>query len=214
MGKKSDSRIIRTKQLLRAAFMELLRAVGFEKITVQSLITKAGISRGSFYLYYEDKYDLLNKIEDEILDGIREILVTTDLSEISNLKNDGAPLPYAVKILEHVKSYDWFYIPIMGPKGDPFFIGKVGDFMRTAMSKFLVKTGVLDHLVIPKEYFFSLFTSAATTIISEWVRTGMKADVADIASIMSMAILNFPRSFSAMEAIAVPQPRITNNCPA
>jgi hypothetical protein len=66
-------------------------------------------------------------------------------------KNDGSPLPYAVKILEHVKSYDWFYIPIMGPKGDPFFIGKVGDFMRTAMSTFLVKTSVLDHLVIPKE---------------------------------------------------------------
>ena len=204
MGKNSENRIIRTKQLLRTAFMEQLRTIGFEKITVQGLITKAGVSRGSFYLYYEDKYDLLNKIEDEILGGIRNILTTTDLSEISNLKNNGSPLPYAVKILEHVKSYDWFYIPIMGPKGDPFFIGKVGDFMRTAMSTFLVKTSVLDHLVIPKEYFFSLFTSASTSIIGEWVRTGMKESVQDIASIMSMAVLNFPRSFSAMEGMAVP----------
>lgn len=204
MGKNTDSRIVRTKQLLREAFMELLRTVGFEKITVQSLITKAGISRGSFYLHYEDKYDLLNKIEAEILSGIQEILATTDFSEISNLKNDGAPLPYAVKILEHVKSYDRFYIPIMGPKGDPFFIGKIGEFIRAAMSNFLAKTGVLDHLVIPAEYFFSIFTSAATTIISEWVRNGMKDDVHAVASIVSMALLNLPRSFSAMGGIAPP----------
>lgn len=206
MDKNTDSRTIRTKQLLRTAFMELLRTVGFEKITVQGLITKAGISRGSFYLYYEDKYDLLNKLEDEILCGIREILMTTDLIEIKNLKNDGAPLPYAIKILEHVRSYDWFYIPIMGPKGDPYFIGKIEDFIRTAASNFLVKTGILDHLVIPKEYFLSLFSRVVTTIIGEWVRTGMKESVQDIASITSMAVLNFPRTFSAMAGMAVPQP--------
>lgn len=204
MGNNTDSRIVRTKQLLREAFMEMLNTVGFDRITVQSLITKAGISRGSFYLHYEDKYDLLNKIEDEILSGIRDILTTTDFSEISRLKNDGAPLPYTIKILEHVKSYDWFYIPIMGPKGDPFFIGKVGDFIRTAMSNFLVKTGVLDHLVIPKEYFFAVFTSAVTTVISEWVRTGMKDEANKVASIMSMLLLNLPRSFSAMGGMAAP----------
>ena len=54
-------RLPREKQkLIWNAAMEEFTAVPFEKVSINKIIQKAGISRGSFYTYFEDKRDLLS----------------------------------------------------------------------------------------------------------------------------------------------------------
>lgn len=50
----------RTLKNLRQALAELLKDKPFEKIAIQELCDIAMISRGTFYNYFHDKYDLLN----------------------------------------------------------------------------------------------------------------------------------------------------------
>ena len=50
----------RTLKNLREALKDLLKIKAFENISIQELCDKAMISRGTFYNYFYDKYDLLN----------------------------------------------------------------------------------------------------------------------------------------------------------
>ena len=64
---KTDLRIRRTKKSIRDAFFELIDENGFDSVTVKDITDRALISRNTFYLHYEDKFDLLNKISNELM---------------------------------------------------------------------------------------------------------------------------------------------------
>ncbi|MDE6470334.1 MAG: TetR/AcrR family transcriptional regulator [Eubacterium sp.] len=70
MSKKDgldDLRVRRTQKAIRVAFFELVKEKGFEHISVKDITDRALISRNTFYLHYADKYDLFNKICDDLM---------------------------------------------------------------------------------------------------------------------------------------------------
>lgn len=54
-----DARIARSSRALRLAMRDLLYEQAFDTITVQQLIERAGVSRGTFYARYRNKNDAL-----------------------------------------------------------------------------------------------------------------------------------------------------------
>lgn len=56
-----DRRIQKTRQIIMKTFMELMSEKKFEKITINEIADRANINRGTIYLHYIDKYDLLDK---------------------------------------------------------------------------------------------------------------------------------------------------------
>jgi AcrR family transcriptional regulator len=192
MEKDTDLRIVRTQQLIKAAFFELIDKIGFEKITVQNLTQNAAINRSTFYLHYADKYDLLNKLEEEVLEGLREILTAIDLDEIINFSYDEKPFPHIIRILEYVNAHEQFYKMILSANGDPSFINKIGDFIRFNMTEIIMKYGVLKMLKIPVNYVFSVFVAVITSFLNEWIRSGMKETPYELAGIMTLVIRDIP----------------------
>lgn len=70
MAKKDgtvDLRIQKTQKSIKQAFFELIEEEGFDHISVKDITARAMISRNTFYLHYSDKFDLLNKICDELV---------------------------------------------------------------------------------------------------------------------------------------------------
>ena len=57
------------KAILTAMCREFMN-IPYSEIRISSLIQKAGISRASFYLYFDDKEDLLNCIAESWVDAI------------------------------------------------------------------------------------------------------------------------------------------------
>ncbi len=55
---KVDPRIVRTRNLLGGAFLEILSKKGFQSLSVQDITEKAGVNRTTFYLHFADKYAL------------------------------------------------------------------------------------------------------------------------------------------------------------
>ncbi|MDD6261593.1 MAG: TetR family transcriptional regulator [Clostridiales bacterium] len=56
-----------TKSAIRESFVKLLEERSFDKITVKSIVEDCGLTRNTFYYYYEDIYDILDDIlTDEI----------------------------------------------------------------------------------------------------------------------------------------------------
>ena len=52
---------LKEKQLFDSAY-DLFLTQGIEKTSISDIVNKAGIAKGTFYLYFNDKHDLLNKL--------------------------------------------------------------------------------------------------------------------------------------------------------
>ncbi|MCP3933793.1 MAG: TetR family transcriptional regulator [Actinomycetia bacterium] len=74
-----DARVVRTREALRSALFELIQEKRWEKITVQDLLDRTGISRSTFYAHYINKFDVLTK---EIPDVAALIEVDPDTSNV------------------------------------------------------------------------------------------------------------------------------------
>ncbi len=73
--KKTDARYIRTEEVIKNAFIDLVSEKGFYEITVKDITERANISRGTFYQHYEDKDTLLASFEEKIINDLLEALM-------------------------------------------------------------------------------------------------------------------------------------------
>jgi len=69
----ADRRIQATKQKLRGALLILLRETPFERVSVTDLCRESGVSRITFYAYYNDKFELAGEIFEEMLHAAEAI---------------------------------------------------------------------------------------------------------------------------------------------
>ncbi|MBR3357753.1 MAG: TetR/AcrR family transcriptional regulator [Solobacterium sp.] len=76
-GKAAQNKLKKRTSLMDAAFT-LFTEEGFQNTTISQIANKAGIGKGTFYFYFEDKYDIRNKIiiakSTEILNEALDIL--------------------------------------------------------------------------------------------------------------------------------------------
>ncbi|MBX8992751.1 MULTISPECIES: TetR/AcrR family transcriptional regulator [Staphylococcus] len=61
-----------TRRHIKEAIVRLLKNYRFDALTINQIIEDAEITRSTFYRYYEDKYDLLEEIENEVIEKINE----------------------------------------------------------------------------------------------------------------------------------------------
>lgn len=61
------------QKAIRPAFLSLLKSRNFYSIKTSEIIKTSGVSRSTFYAHYKDKFDLLEKIQNDFLDGLQEI---------------------------------------------------------------------------------------------------------------------------------------------
>lgn len=61
MGKIAEKQNNKRSNILDAAY-ELFISKSFNSTTIDDVVRKAGIAKGTFYLYFKDKYDLMERI--------------------------------------------------------------------------------------------------------------------------------------------------------
>ena len=67
---KFDRRVVRTKQQIRRALIELLAEKGESSIAVRELAQRANINRGTFYIHYKDIHDLVSQLMEEAIEKL------------------------------------------------------------------------------------------------------------------------------------------------
>lgn len=74
---KEDLRTTKTKAAIKQAFLTILSDKPFEHITVKEITELAKCNRNTFYLHYDDKYDLIEKLCMSSLEEMRMSLYKT-----------------------------------------------------------------------------------------------------------------------------------------
>lgn len=61
MGRVEENKKKKKEALFRTAY-ELFTTKGINSTTISDIVEKAGVAKGTFYLYFKDKYDIKNKL--------------------------------------------------------------------------------------------------------------------------------------------------------
>ncbi len=77
MSKKGDDiltkwtqRQERTRRHFYEALIELIQKHGFQSITVKDIVERAGYNRSTFYIHFQDKFELADNLLEMMLDGL------------------------------------------------------------------------------------------------------------------------------------------------
>ncbi len=147
----SDLRVRRTQKLLREALIALIEERNFDVITVGEIAERAMVSRAAFYRYYQDKYDLVEKIFEDMLVTVVHEMDPLRHSVIGRLNSQlpvepwaelfgkapeaqRAPEPY-VKIFEHFAQHERLYRALLGKRGSSWFVTKMRAFLSETLSE-------------------------------------------------------------------------------
>ena len=98
MEKRRYRNAVRSKRLIRQAFLELLRERPFEKITVTDLVEKADVNRSTFYAHYPDVMGIIDEIESEIIEFTVKTLSEMEFVDFG--ENPEKYIKYMMKSLE------------------------------------------------------------------------------------------------------------------
>ena len=185
--KQIDSRIIRTKQGIQEALTELLEKKSINKISVKEITDIAGINRGTFYLHYVDKYDLMEKSINQLMIEISETgsnilnLAQRNIhSELSRKKlvNEFTTLfKYIQKNSRLIKS-------LTNENSSYSFHHKFNELLK---DRLIAKLGPKQKDV-PAIYIVSAFSYSIQGIIRTWLESGME-DTADMMGEYTFNIL-------------------------
>lgn len=173
---RTDQRTRVTKLLIRKAFMELLTRKPIQSISIKELCDEAGISRGTFYAHYTDIYDLLEKIESEMLrdfEAALEPLFHANAQDIT-------PLKITTGIFKCLKENADLCTVTLGTYGDKKFASRLLGIGRDKCMESYMKYFVGAS---PKqiEYFYAFVSAGCIGLLEKWLGEGMTASAEEIA---------------------------------
>ncbi|WP_419872517.1 TetR/AcrR family transcriptional regulator [Candidatus Pristimantibacillus sp. PTI5] len=170
---RTDPRILRTRQLLRDAFIELLQEMDIEKISVNRLAERATINRVTFYLHYRDIPDMLEKMANDMIEDIHQVLYNTPQNPKSAEETDW---PMLVNLLEHIAQNAKFYKVILAINRTTLFSDHLLKLLAELVTERLnsrENESLLAKASIQKDIAIWYGSSALIGTIIAWLRNDM-----------------------------------------
>ncbi len=118
MAEKIDRRIRKTRAQLRAGLARLMQKKNIREITVTELVDEVDINRSTFYLHYEDIYQMLESIEQEIMDEIKGSIEKNPIESFASSKAQA----FIVHIFSYLEENREICNALLGPHGDMAFV--------------------------------------------------------------------------------------------
>lgn len=170
-----------TKQDIKRALMTLLQEKSFDAITVSDITRYAQINRGTFYLHYLDKFDLLEQLMADIYADIGQLLLINQSKDAYY-----APLLQVFHIIK--QDFDFIYALTMRRPDE------VDKSMRQFLMKLIeqadeLRTVLEHHPVLPADYATEFFLSSSIGVILHWVKKGAKESPEQLAKMLIEAQL-------------------------
>ncbi|MCA0757727.1 TetR family transcriptional regulator C-terminal domain-containing protein [Paenibacillus sp. N4] len=168
---RTDPRILRTRQLLKDAFIDLLQEMEIEKISVNRISERATINRVTFYLHYRDIPDMMDKMADEMIEDIKNALTRKPIHQNSVEETFSWDI---VSLLEHIAEHAKFYKVILGSRRTPVFTDRLLKMLSESVKYRLENDqAYILNAGIQKDIAIWYGASALIGTIVSWVRNDM-----------------------------------------
>ncbi|MCM1365426.1 MAG: TetR/AcrR family transcriptional regulator C-terminal domain-containing protein [Faecalibacterium sp.] len=174
---KEDRRVRKTKKALRESLFELLESKNISQITVTELTTLADVNRSTFYLYYNDVFDMMEKIQDDIYAVLLENVVNcaNRFSEPEDF------FKYCVGFLDFCR--DNHSVCHFVTRND--CNNQLADRIKAAVCDIVPNSARHFDSRDPRYYLTTFALSGILSVILEWMNDGMKIPSEDMARFLS-----------------------------
>ncbi|EHI98420.1 transcriptional regulator, TetR family [Clostridium sp. DL-VIII] len=160
---KVDRRIPKSQEAIKKAIIELMSEKSFDDITIQDISNRADVSRGTIYLHYTDKFDLLDK------------LIASHINELHKMCKSVTELNYRSLLLIWCKYFEnnyLFFSTMLASKGAPYFRNRFIDLVTYKLEDEVnVTEGVNSGL--RKDAVKQFLGQAIVGLIEWWFINGM-----------------------------------------
>ncbi|GEK37615.1 TetR family transcriptional regulator [Enterococcus thailandicus] len=158
-------------------------------MTVSDIAKQSQINRGTFYLHYVDKYDLMEKLEMEAIYDLKQILLLD--TNPKNLEDPIQLIPYEsiLHALIYIKNDFEFIQALASEGGDPHFMQMVKDILNELVLSKLDKSKSLQfsRKNLPDDYAKEILLSSIVGVVNLWIKKGGEETPEQIATIITKA---------------------------
>lgn len=166
-----DLRVRRTKEQITKALVELINERGFRKVTVTAIIDRAGINRSTFYAHYLDKYDLLDQIQVDVLERVRQVIggyIPPEAVPAEELEQIRDPQTELFTVLARYLYRERPLVLALSQTGD--FYGELKAVVTADVRARREELHVHFSGLIPADYAEELLVNSMLDLIYFWVR--------------------------------------------
>lgn len=165
-----DRRVQKTRQLIMDTFIELLGEKGFEKITIRDIAERANINRGTVYLHYVDKFDLLDKCI-----GTYVALLLNHCADQADTNLNASAFQ---SVFEYLEKHFTIYKLLLSNEGFGFFRSRLYDIIAQTVTEVVgIKS---ENNAYSNDVTTHFLTSGFIGVLEWWINHSMPCNVQEI----------------------------------
>ncbi|MFB5763534.1 TetR/AcrR family transcriptional regulator [Paenibacillus medicaginis] len=160
---KVDRRILKSQEAIKKAVLELMAEKDFDNITIRDISDRANLNRGTIYLHYTDKFDLLAKIIEEHISNLRELCQSA--SEMTFKEGNYVWFEYFAN--NHI-----FFSTMLNTKSAAYFRSR---FLDLVVEEYKVEVDVTKgkNQELSEDVILQFFGAAVVGAVEWWFRNDM-----------------------------------------
>lgn len=196
-----NPQIKRSKHFLQEAFLELLKEKPYKKITVTDIVTRAELSRTTFYAHYDCREELI----DEWLD---DLLVNIIYDSFSNVKssnvNSFPPSPEEErisisKLVGHWQNNHALFRTLEEAGLEKIILSKYKKEFRLFFHKIVKERLPISPSKELINYYLVFISSTQIGILQYWLATDMQMPVEALVDFLT--VVNSPSLFLKLSSL-------------
>lgn len=161
-----DRRVKYSKMVLKDSFIKLLEKKDISKISIKEICEDADINRATFYAHYNDQYDFMKRIQDDLLENIENYLTVYTKNEPPTI-----PVDSVEHIFEYIKENARLCKLLLSDRGDLNFQKRVLMLVYEKNMIDLIRNGVTSKE--DAEYTFAFILTGCVGVIQKWLNDDM-----------------------------------------
>lgn len=179
MGKPKDRRVRKTKSAIRRSFAELIEQKPVQQITVQELVDRADLSRGTFYQHYQDIYDLKDRIEDEVFEELVQ-----EANDYAMQFEQEEPYPYLVGTLNYIVNNSSVCKMLLSQNGSKNFCDRLVQIEEETVLTEWIEPLKTQYDAVLLSYYSRFDIYGFASVVIKWLEDDMPESPGELADML------------------------------
>ncbi len=165
-----DRRARRTQDAIIAAAVSLILEKRADALTIRDITERADYNRGTFYLHFPGKPELLQFLLEDFLQGLGQAYATP-YANLTEVDMTGL-LPSTMPVFEYIENHQDQFKALMTMHGDMAL--RINNVFREYLTQDFILVTEDSEQVINYDIMLSYLVSATVGVIMHWAETGFK----------------------------------------
>jgi AcrR family transcriptional regulator len=191
-GGEISAKSAQTQKRITTTFLNLISQRKWYKISVKEICAFAKITRGTFYQYFDDIYDLMEGIQSDLLNRLKKGYNSLPKEHSTGYSSDEflAKFDYSPPVricvwLDFCKKNKNLLMPLFDPEnGDPAFVQKIKNFLKEQVNI------MMDNDRMPRDqlraHFLKVYIELHFLTVRTWLETEDNKGILSLKDIINL----------------------------